>query len=54
MNNFAYALYIVIIAAIAILTGEIVTFIMLGLILMSLTTLNRTLKEISHKLDNKK
>lgn len=51
MNNFLYAMYFIIIAALAIFTGEIVTFIMLGLVLLSLVNISRTLKEIKEKLD---
>jgi len=51
MNNFMYALYFIVIAALSIITGEIVTFVMLGLVLLTLTNMNRTLKEIKEKLD---
>lgn len=51
MNNFMYALYFIIIAALSIITGEIVTFVMLGLVLLTLTNINRTLKEINEKLN---
>lgn len=51
MNNFMYALYFIVIAALSIITGEIVTFVMLGLVLLTLTNINRTLKEIKEKLD---
>lgn len=46
-----YALYFIIIAALSIITGEIVTFVMLGLVLLTLTNINRTLKEIKEKLN---
>ncbi|CAM3866716.1 hypothetical protein [Mesobacillus zeae] len=39
-------LYIVILAIFAFYTGEIVTFIMLGVILIVLTNINRTLKQL--------
>lgn len=46
MKGWLYGLYALIIAIISIFTGEIVTFIMLGFILMSLQNLHSTLKEI--------
>ncbi|GGJ99878.1 hypothetical protein GCM10007063_22800 [Lentibacillus kapialis] len=46
MNNWLYVLYALVLAAISIMTGEIVTFVMLGFILMSLQTIHATLKEI--------
>lgn len=49
VNKWFYALYGILIAALSIVTGEIVTFIMLGLILVSLTNINITLKRILNK-----
>lgn len=46
MNNWLNGLYIVIIAIVSIFTGEIVTFIMLGFILISLQNIHSTLKAI--------
>ena len=46
MNNWYYILYAIILALVSIVTGEIVTFIMLGLILVSLQNIHRTLKDI--------
>ncbi len=46
MNNWYYILYAIILAIVSIVTGEIVTFIMLGLILVSLQNIHRTLKDI--------
>ncbi|SET37953.1 hypothetical protein SAMN05216389_11020 [Oceanobacillus limi] len=46
MNNWLYILYALLIALVSIITGEIVTFVMLGLILISLQNIHRTLKEI--------
>jgi len=46
MNNWYYILYAVILALVSIATGEIVTFIMLGLILVSLQNIHKTLKEV--------
>ncbi|MDT8863043.1 hypothetical protein N0O92_23100 [Alkalihalobacillus sp. MEB130] len=46
MSNWWYSVYFLIIGVIAFFTGEIVTFIMLGFILLSLTNINNTLKKI--------
>lgn len=46
MTNWWYSLYAVILAVLAIFTGEIVTFIMLGLILLALNNINITLKRM--------
>lgn len=46
MNNFLYAMYAVILAALSIFTGEIVTFVMLGFILITLQNIHSTLKDI--------
>jgi len=46
MNKWFYAFYGVLLAALSIITGEIVTFLMLGFILLSLNNINFTLKEI--------
>ncbi len=46
MNNWLYTLYFVILGIISFITGEVVTFIMLGLILISLTNIHSTLKEL--------
>nr|WP_280768877.1 hypothetical protein [Salipaludibacillus daqingensis] len=46
MNSWLYSLYIFIIAIVSIFTGELVTFIMLGIILISLNNINSTLKKI--------
>lgn len=46
MNSWLYGLYALIIAIISIFTGEIVTFVMLGFILLSLQNIHSTLKEI--------
>jgi hypothetical protein len=48
-----YGFFAVILAIVSFFTGEIVTFIMLGFILMSLSSINTTLKSISRKIDNK-
>jgi len=46
MNNWWYSLYFIILGIIAFFTGEIVTFIMLGFILLSLNNINTSLKKI--------
>ncbi|WP_176720349.1 hypothetical protein [Desulfuribacillus stibiiarsenatis] len=46
-----YYLYALILAGISIFTGEVVTFIMLGFILMALNNILYALKDISKKLD---
>lgn len=46
MSGWLYGLYAVIIGIVSIFTGEIVTFIMLGFILISLQNIHVTLKEI--------
>ena len=46
MNNFLYTMYAVILAALSIFTGEIITFIMLGFILITLQNIHSTLKDI--------
>ncbi|MFD2045471.1 hypothetical protein ACFSTA_17445 [Ornithinibacillus salinisoli] len=46
MNNFLYVIYAIILGAVSILTGEIVTFVMLGIILLALININTTLKQI--------
>jgi len=44
MNNRWYVLYAMILGIVSFFTGEIVTFIMLGFILMALININTTLK----------
>lgn len=46
MQGWLYGLYALIIAIISIFTGELVTFIMLGFILICLQNIHSTLKEI--------
>ncbi|SFD68063.1 hypothetical protein SAMN05216238_103126 [Lentibacillus persicus] len=46
MNNWLYILYAILLAIVSIVTGEIVTFVMLGFILISLRNIHSTLKEI--------
>lgn len=46
MKEWLYVLYAIAIGVISIITGEIVTFIMLGFILISLQNIHNVLKEI--------
>lgn len=52
MTNWWYSLYAVILAILAVFTGEIVTFIMLGLILLALNNINTSLKKIQGMKNN--
>lgn len=54
MKDFNYVIYVLIVGIISFFTGEIVTFIMLGFILMALTNMLRVQKEILRKLDSQK
>ena len=45
MNTRWYGVYAMILGIVSIITGEIITFIMLGFILMALININTTLKE---------
>ncbi|QKE74770.1 hypothetical protein HPK19_19410 [Arthrobacter citreus] len=49
--NWTYGLYALILGVVSIFTGEIVTFVMLGFILLSLNNINTTLKKINEKND---
>ncbi|MCK1985661.1 MULTISPECIES: hypothetical protein [Peribacillus] len=46
MSNWLYILYAVILGIVSWFTGEIVTFVMLGVILIALNNINLTLKKI--------
>ena len=46
MSNVLYILYAILLGGLAFITGEIVTFVMLGFILLSLTNIHTTLKKI--------
>ncbi|MFB7637326.1 hypothetical protein [Peribacillus butanolivorans] len=46
MKGWLYGLYALLIAIVSIFTGELVTFIMLGFILISLQNIHTTLKDI--------
>lgn len=49
MNNWMYTLYALLLGIVSFFTGEIVTFIMLGFILIALININTTLKKIIKK-----
>ena len=51
MNNWMYSLYALVLGVFAFFTGEIVTFIMLGFILIALININTTLKQLVKKDD---
>jgi len=53
MKTFVYPFYALVLGVAAFFTGEIVTFIMLGFILLALTNIVTVLREISRKLDQK-
>lgn len=53
MKMFVYPFYAFVLGVVAFFTGEIVTFIMLGFILLALTNIVTVLREISRKLDQK-
>lgn len=46
MKNWLYTLYIFVLGVISLFTREVVTFAMLGIILISLNNIHSTLKEI--------
>ena len=46
MSNVLHILYAILLGFLSFITGEIVTFVMLGFILLSLTNIHTTLKKI--------
>ncbi|WP_085505349.1 hypothetical protein [Thalassobacillus devorans] len=46
MNNVWNTIYMIILGVVAVFTGEIVTFIMLGFVLVTLNNIHTTLKNI--------
>jgi hypothetical protein len=46
MNNWWYSFYFIVLGVVPFFTGEIVTFIMLGFILLALNNIHSTLKKI--------
>ncbi|RPF55466.1 hypothetical protein [Aquisalibacillus elongatus] len=51
--SWLYVLYAIILAFISVITGEIVTFIMLGFVIITLQNVYSVLKEILHELKAK-
>lgn len=49
MKSSMYSLYALALGIVAFFTGEIITFIMLGFILMALMTINANLKQLIDK-----
>lgn len=54
MNNWWYSFYLLILGIVSFFTGEIVTFVMLGFIFLSLNNINSTLKKIYQQNKDKK
>lgn len=52
--NWLYVIYAIILAALSVITGEIVTFIMLGFLLLTLTNINNNLKKMNEKMEQGK
>ncbi|GAA0309265.1 hypothetical protein GGQ92_001238 [Gracilibacillus halotolerans] len=50
MREVWYVIYVIILGLLAFYTGEIVTFIMLGIVLLALQNILKVLKEILHEL----
>jgi hypothetical protein len=46
MKNGLYTFYFLVLGIVSFFTGEIITFVMLGIILIALTNIHTTLKEI--------
>ncbi|MGM8215470.1 hypothetical protein ACLIA0_07825 [Bacillaceae bacterium W0354] len=51
--NYWYTLFAIILGVVAIFTQEVITFIMLGFILIALVNINNTLKKVLEKFDYK-
>jgi hypothetical protein len=47
MNSLLYGAYAVVLGIVSFYTGEVVTFVMLGLILVALNNINSTLKKMN-------
>lgn len=54
MRNWLYTFYFVVIGIIALYTKEIVTFLMLGFVIIALHNINSTLKEILKNMKEQK
>lgn len=53
MRNILYTFYFAVVAIIALWTKEIVTFLMLGFVIIALHNINSTLKEILKSMKEK-
>ena len=53
-TNSLYIVYVIVLAVASFFTGEVVTFIMLGFILMALNSIHATLKKILEKMEKEK
>ncbi|MDQ0271737.1 hypothetical protein J2S17_003625 [Cytobacillus purgationiresistens] len=53
MSNWLYIVYALILGVVSIFTGEIITFVMLGFISLSLFNINSTLLKIYHQNNEK-
>lgn len=51
--NYFYAILAGALGVVSVFTGEIVTYVLLGFILLALNNIHQVLKEISKKLDKK-
>lgn len=49
MNNVFYSVFFIFLGIVALFTGEVITFVMLGFILVALQNINHTLKKLVHK-----
>lgn len=52
LNSWLYVLYALILGILALFTGEIVTFVMLGFILLSLNNIYTVLKKMDRNMEN--
>ncbi|WP_284140293.1 hypothetical protein [Virgibacillus sp. LDC-1] len=48
MHTWLYTIYTIVLGALSFFTGEIVTFVMLGFILLTLSNINHNLKKLVH------
>ncbi|BBH18679.1 hypothetical protein Back11_00240 [Paenibacillus baekrokdamisoli] len=51
--NYVYALLVGVLGVVSIFTGEIVTYVFLGFILLALNNIHKVLQDISKKMDRK-
>ncbi|WP_274363473.1 hypothetical protein [Paenibacillus thermotolerans] len=53
MSNILYVLWAVLLGVVSFFTGEVVTYVMLGFILLALNNIHKVMKEISRKMERK-